>query len=138
MPWFSRFLHWGGGSGFRGLHGQPDGVAVVVGAGGFVSAGGGGGGAADVWFCVARGAWTAAVDGLVETELLDGALDDVGVLALGVLLIQVEAGVLLIGSSSGPPITTPTSTPSSAEPSTAEPDAAHSARNVPPRWSGKR
>ncbi|GLZ29618.1 hypothetical protein Lesp02_18080 [Lentzea sp. NBRC 105346] len=132
------FLHCGGGSGFSGLHGQPEGVAVVVGAGGLVSAGGGGGGGADVWFCVAFGAWTAADEGLVETTLLDGALDDVDLLALGVLLIQVDAGVLLNGSSSAPPITTPTSTPSSAEPSTAEPDAAHSARKVPPRWFGKR
>ncbi|TWP46147.1 hypothetical protein FKR81_37095 [Lentzea tibetensis] len=118
----------GGGSGLSGLHGQPDGVVVVVGSGGFVAAGGGVGGA-DVWVCVAL-VVRADVGVLDEVELLDGTLDDVGVLVLGVLLTQLDAGVRLSGSSSGPPITTPTSTPSSAEPSTAEPDAAQSARTA--------
>ncbi|USX51793.1 hypothetical protein [Lentzea sp. HUAS12] len=127
------FLQVGGGNGFRGLHGHPDedGAAVVVGAcvvvgcwSGFVAAGGG-----VVFFglCCVLG---------VGLEL-DGALL-LGVelsVVLGAVLegdvIQLEAGVLLSGSSPAAPWNAmPTSTPSNADPSTAEPPAAHSARTA--------
>ncbi|MEU0882645.1 hypothetical protein ABZ345_28900 [Lentzea sp. NPDC005914] len=122
----------GGGSGFKGLHGQPEdwGGALVVAAGGgggagFVRAGGG----VVVFFvgCCVLG---------VEVGL-DGALLSGGELSVelgGVFevdLIQVEAGVRLSGSSSATPwIAMPTRTPSSADPSTAEPPVAHSARTA--------
>ncbi|MGI5505683.1 hypothetical protein [Lentzea sp. CA-135723] len=125
----------GGGSGFSGLHGQPDddGAVVVVwaggggGASGFVAAGGG-----VVFFGCC---WVLA--GVLLS------LDDEGALLLGVELVvllgllfavelvQVDAGVLLCGSSPAAPwIAMPTSTPSNADPSTAEPPAAHSARTA--------
>ncbi|MFD4670490.1 hypothetical protein ACFWNN_12185 [Lentzea sp. NPDC058450] len=124
----------GGGSGFSGLHGQPDGVGVVVvvsggaggGASGFVAAGGG-----VVFFgcCwVLDGALLSAED---EGALLLGVEVVVELLDLGVELVQVDAGVLLCGSSPAAPwIAMPTSTPSNADPSTAEPPAAHSARTA--------
>ncbi|SMD12530.1 hypothetical protein [Lentzea albidocapillata] len=127
------FLQVGGGSGFSGLHGQPDedgaGVVVCAGGGGgwagFVAAGGG-----VVVFC------GCCVFG-GELMELDGALLSAVELSVelgGVLevdVIQVDAGVLLSGSSPAAPwIAMPTSTPSNADPSTAEPPAAHSARTA--------
>ncbi|ANZ38594.1 hypothetical protein BBK82_23570 [Lentzea guizhouensis] len=138
----------GGGSGFNGLHGQPDGVVVVVvvvttggGGAGLVTAGGG-----VVLFGVC---WVLDV----VVDELDGALLAGVVLSvlltdvLGVVVTQLDAGVLADGSSSATPwIAIPTSTPSNAEPSTAEPPAAHSARTavllncsrVEVRWSRSR
>jgi len=125
------FLQVGGGSGFSGLHGQPD----VCGGGVVVSAGGGGGawfvwagGGVAVFFggCCAAGAELELGGSLEgEVELSEGELDA----EFGVDLIQVEAGVRVSGASSDTPwIAIPTSTPSNADPSTAEPPAAHSAR----------
>ncbi|MGW6448192.1 hypothetical protein [Lentzea sp. NPDC055074] len=128
-----RFLQVGGGSGFSGLHGQPedDGGGVVVSAGGgggwagFVAAGGG-----VVVFCgccVLGGELLELGGALLFAVELSVELDRV----LGVELIQVDAGVLLNGSSPAAPwIAMPTSTPSNADPSTAEPPAAHSARTA--------
>ncbi|SEQ49318.1 hypothetical protein SAMN05216188_103216 [Lentzea xinjiangensis] len=129
-PWF---LQVGGGSGFSGLHGQPEeGGTVVVdvggggGGSGFVTAGGG-----VVLFggCCVLGGELVEVTGaslLLGTGLgveLGGVLD--------VDWIQVESGVRLSGSSPATPwIAMPTSTPSNADPSTAEPPAAHSARTA--------
>lgn len=123
----------GGGSGLRGLHGQPDDVGGVV-----VSAGGGGGGAGFVTagggVAVFFGCWVLGVELL---GLLDGALVEAEGLSvelwvdLGVDVVQLDSGVLLSGSSSATPwIAIPTSTPSNADPSTAEPPAAHSARTA--------
>jgi hypothetical protein len=101
-------------------------VVVVVAAGCVAAGGGAGGGVCDF---VVRGAAALVLE--EAAELLGSALDAVGVLVFGVLLTQVDAGVRLSGSSSEPPpITSPTSTPSSADPSTAEPDAAQSARTA--------
>jgi hypothetical protein len=126
-------LQVGGGSGFRGLQGQPDDDGAVV-----VAAGGGGGGAGFVM--AGGGVVFFGVCCVLGAELL-GSLD--GVLLAGVELpvelgevlevdlIQLESGVLLSGSSSATPwIAIPTSTPSNADPSTAEPPAAHSARTA--------
>lgn len=130
---FSRFLQVGGGSGFRGLQGQPDDDGAVV-----VAAGGGGGGAG---FVIAGGGVVFfGACGVLGGELLE-ALDwgllfgvELSVVLGGVLevdLIQLDSGVLLNGSSSAMPwIAIPTSTPSNADPSTAEPPAAHSARTA--------
>jgi hypothetical protein len=122
----------GGGSGFSGLHGQPEvwdgGVVVAAGGGGgagFVTAGGG-----VVVFFV--GGWVLGVELALDGALLSGVelasgFDE----GLGVEVIQVDAGVRLSGSSSATPwIAMPTSTPSNADPSTAEPPAAHSARTA--------
>jgi hypothetical protein len=128
-----RFLQVGGGSGFSGLHGQPDDVGGAV-----VSAGGGGGGAG---FVAAGGGavffGACAVLGVELLGLLDGApLFEAGLSielgdVLGVDVVQLDWGVLLSGSSSATPwIAIPTSTPSNADPSTAEPPAAHSARTA--------
>lgn len=127
------FLQVGGGSGFSGLHGQPDdevgGVVVCAGGGGgcagFVAAGGG-----VVVFCgcCVFGAELVELDGalLLGVEL---SVELCGV--LGVDEIHVDAGVLLSGSSPAAPWSAmPTSTPSNADPSTAEPPAAHSARTA--------
>ncbi|NGY57327.1 hypothetical protein G7043_00125 [Lentzea sp. NEAU-D13] len=123
----------GGGSGFRGLQGQPDDDGAVV-----VAAGGGGGGAG---FVIAGGGVVFfGACGVLGGELLE-ALDwgllfgvELSVVLGGVLevdLIQLDSGVLLNGSSSAMPwIAIPTSTPSNADPSTAEPPAAHSARTA--------
>ncbi|GLY49523.1 hypothetical protein [Lentzea sp. NBRC 102530] len=128
------FLQVGGGSGFSGLHGHPeeDGAVVVVcaggggGASGFVTAGGG-----VVFFgcCwVLDGALLSLED---EGALLGVELSVVLGLLLVVEVIQVDAGVLLCGSSPAAPWNAmPTSTPSNADPSTAEPPAAHSARTA--------
>ena len=122
----------GGGSGFNGLHGQPDGVVVVVvvvttgggGAAGLVTAGGG------VVFFGVCGVLVVVVEldgALLAGVVLSVLLRDV----LGVVVIQLDEGVLADGSSSATPwIAIPTSTPSNAEPSTAEPPAAHSARTA--------
>jgi hypothetical protein len=126
------FLQVGGGSGFSGLHGQPD----VSGGGVVVAAGGGGaaglvaaGGGVVVFFggCCVAGAELSGLGGSLvgEVELCEGELE----VEFGVDLIQVEAGVRVGGASSDTPwIAIPTSTPSNADPSTAEPPAAHSAR----------
>jgi hypothetical protein len=129
---FSRFLQVGGGSGFRGLHGQPDDVGGVV-----VAAGGGGGGAG---FVTAGGGVVffgdCAVLGAGLLGLLDGvSLEGDGLsVELGVVLgvddVQLDSGVLSGSSSATPWIAIPTSTPSNADPSTAEPPAAHSARTA--------
>ncbi len=123
----------GGGSGFRGLHGQPDDGAVVDddaggAAGGgawFVTAGGG-----VVFFGVCTGLWGALVV-LCGASLVAGAIS----VWLGAEFVvdwtHVDAGGLLCGSSVFAPwIAMPTSTPSSADPNTAEPPAAHSARTA--------
>jgi hypothetical protein len=123
-------LQVGGGSGFSGLHGQPvcdGGVVVTVGGGGsgFVTAGGG----VVVFF---TGAWVLGAELELDGALLSG-LELAGELDgdLGVEVIQVDAGVLLSGSSPAELwIAMPTSTPSNADPSTAEPPAAHSARTA--------
>ena len=125
----------GGGSGFSGLQGHPDedGGGVVVGTGvdvgccsGFVAAGGG-----VVFFglCCVLGVVLLALDRALV--LLGGELSvELGVV-LGVVETQLEAGVLLSGSSPAAPWNAmPTSTPSNADPSTAEPPAAHSARTA--------
>ena len=126
------FLQVGGGSGFRGLQGQPEdcdvGVVVAAGGGGgagFVAAGGG----VVVFF---GGCWVLEGESELDGGLLSGVelaveLGEV----FGVEVIQVEAGVLFCGSSSDTPwIAMPTRMPSSADPSTAEPPAAHSARTA--------
>lgn len=122
----------GGGSGFRGLHGQPaDGVVVVV-----IAGGGGGAGlvAAGGGVVVLRGVCCVLGAELLElgATLLSGlelSVELVGVLSVD--LIQVEEGVRLSGSSSATPWRAiPTNTPSNADPSTAEPPAAHSARTA--------
>jgi hypothetical protein len=129
---FSRFLQVGGGSGFRGLHGQPEevGVVVVIAAGGgggagFVTAGGG---VVFLGGCCVLGAELSVLGGaLLPGVELSVELDEV----LGVDVVQLEEGVLSSGSSSATPwIAIPTSTPSNADPSTAEPPAAHSARTA--------
>jgi hypothetical protein len=125
-------LQVGGGRGFSGLHGQPEvwdgGVVVAAGGGGgagFITAGGG----VVVFFA---GGWVLGV----ELELDGASLSGVELAGevedgLGVEVIQVDAGVLLSGSSPATPwIAMPTSTPSNADPSTAEPPAAHSARTA--------
>lgn len=122
----------GGGSGFSGLHGQPE---VCVGD--VVVAAGGGGGA---WFVTAgggvvvffTGTWVLGAELELDGALLSG-LELAGELevAPGVEVIQVDAGVRLSGSSSAAPWSAmPTRTPSNADPSTAEPLAAHSARTA--------
>lgn len=142
MLLFSRFLHVGGGRGFRGLHDQPDGGAAVVdvgaagsggGAAGFVSGGGG-----VVVFGVGvrfsgGGSWLSVV------VLLGGWLSGGGG---GVLYVEVDQVVAAGGLPSGSSlfalwIAMPSSTPSNADPNTAEPPAAHSARTAVLLWSSR-
>jgi hypothetical protein len=127
-------LQVGGGSGFSGLHGQPDedggGVVVRAGGGGgsagFVAAGGG-----VVFFgvCSVLGVELLVLDGAMLLFVVELSVELGGVVE--VVEIQVDGGVLLSGSSPAAPWNAmPTSTPSNADPSTAEPPAAHSARTA--------
>jgi hypothetical protein len=127
-------LQVGGGSGFSGLHGQPDedggGVVVCAGGGGgsagFVAAGGG-----VVFFgvCCVLGVELLGLDDALLLFVVELSVELGGV--PGVDEIQVDWGVLLSGSSPAAPWNAmPTSTPSNADPSTAEPPAAHSARTA--------
>lgn len=122
----------GGGSGFSGLHGQPE-----VCAGGVVVAAGGGGGAGSITagggvVVFFTGAWVLGAELELDGTLISGVeLAGEPDVDPGVEVIQVDAGVRLSGSSSVAPWNAmPTSTPSNADPSTAEPPAAHSARTA--------
>ncbi|MDX3655902.1 hypothetical protein PV646_01170 [Streptomyces sp. ID05-26A] len=123
-----------GGSGFSGLHGQPDedGAGVVVsagGGGGCAGFGAAGGGVVVFCGCCVLGVSLLELDGALLLFAVELSVELGGV--LGVEVIQVDAGVLLNGSSPAAPwIAMPTSTPSNADPSTAEPPAAHSARTA--------
>jgi len=132
---YPRFLQVGGGSGFRGLHGQPDedggGVVVCAGVDGgccswFVAAGGG-----VVFFgvcCVLSGV-LLELGGVLLLSCAELSVE-VGWVVL-VVDVTKGAGGLLSGSSPAAPWNAmPTSTPSNADPSTAEPPAAHSARTA--------